>query len=281
MRNYLTVMKIYFLLLIFLGLMSDAVGAQKELWFPIGEKLVYRLYWGVVPVGTCEMTTQWVESDGKTLLSIKAAARTTSVVSKIYPVNDYIETRIDPETFLPVEYVQKLREGRHVRDDVVTFRHAECVAIWKSAKESSTNVTKKIRIESDTRDVLCLAYFMRSKGLAVGQEEKFRVLVDDKIYDMQVTGLGYDTMDVEDFEDVKCLVVEPKAAFGGIFVRKGRVTLWFSEDMRRICTRMTGKLSFANLKAILMKVEGPGDDAWSRNFTKAVKTAGRMNEDNT
>ena len=262
-------------------IVSYAGGATNDLWFPVGEKLVYRLYWGVIPVGICEMSTQWMEVEGRTLLSIKAIAKTTSVVSKIYPFNDYVETRINPETFLPVEYVQKLREGRHVRDDIVSFNHAGCVAIWKSAKQNAANVTKEIKIERDTRDVLCLAYYMRSKGLAVGQEEGFRVLVDDKIYDLQVTGLGYETMNVEEFKDVKCLVVEPRAAFGGIFVRKGRVALWFSEDMRRICTRMTGKLSVANLKAILMAVGGPGDDAWSRNVRKTVESTDRSNEDNT
>ena len=90
---------------------SHVVGATNDLWFPVGEKLVYRLYWGIIPVGTCEMCTQWIEVEGKTLLSIKATAKTTYVVSKIYPVDDYIETRVNPATFLPVEYVQKLREG--------------------------------------------------------------------------------------------------------------------------------------------------------------------------
>ncbi|OGV65406.1 MAG: hypothetical protein A2283_01605 [Lentisphaerae bacterium RIFOXYA12_FULL_48_11] len=266
---------------ILLCLASYAIGATNDLWFPVGEKLIYRLYWGIIPVGTCEMSTQWIEVEGKRLLSIRAIARTTSVVSKIYPVDDYVETQVNPETFLPVEYIQKLREGRHIRDDIVKFNHKEGIAVWKSAKARAAKVTKEIKIETDTRDVLCLAYYMRSKGLAVGQEEKFKVIVDDKIYDLQVKGLGYETMDVDDFEDVKCLVVEPTAAFGGIFVRKGRVTLWFSEDMRRICTRMTGKLSVANLKAVLMNVDGPGDDIWSGKFTKTAKTASRLNEDNT
>lgn len=274
----ITMKKLFLQIILMISIVSMCSGVTNEFWFPVGEKLVYRLYWGIIPVGTCYITTEWAELEGKSVLSIKATAETGAVVSKIYPVNDFIETRIDPGTFLPREYIQKLREGRHIRDDCVTFNHAEGIAIWRSTKESVTNEAKKIMIEATTRDVLCLAYYMRSKGLSVGQTEKFRVLVDDKIYDLEVMGLGYETMDVGDFNNVKCLVVEPKAAFGGIFVRKGRVNLWFSEDMRRICTRMTGKLSFANLKAILTGVEGPGDDAWSKNAANVKRNSNAAEE---
>ncbi|MDD4870534.1 MAG: DUF3108 domain-containing protein [Kiritimatiellae bacterium] len=262
-------MKISFLPLLFIiGFSSVSHASTNDFWFPVGEKLIYRLYWGVIPVGSCEITTEWVEHGGNKMLAIKAIAKTTSVVSKIYPVDDYIETIIKPESFLPDQYTQKLHEGRHVRNDLLTFNHKNGIAHWKSAKSGRSSVTKDIKIESDTRDVLCLTYFMRSRGLSVGQTENFRVLVDDKIYDLQVTGLGYEEMDIEDFGKIKCLTIEPKARFGAIFVRKGRVTLWFSEDERRICTRMAGKLSFASLKAVLSGVEGPGEDAWAKNAGK-------------
>ena len=36
--------------------MSPVLGAQSEkepaLWFPVGEELVYRVKWGIIPVGT-------------------------------------------------------------------------------------------------------------------------------------------------------------------------------------------------------------------------------------
>lgn len=259
------IMKVTLLLIALAACLTPAcVAATNELWFPVGEQLTYRLYWGVIPVGNCEITTRWVDYKGRQVLSIKAVARTTAVVSKIYPVDDSIESLINPVTFLPEQYTQILHEGRHVRNDLLTFDRERGVAVWKSAKSSETNETMEIKIEAGTRDVLCLSYFMRAKGLAVGQTENFRVLVDDKIYDLSVKGLGYEDMEVKDFGKVKCLTVEPMAKFGAIFVRKGRVTLWFSEDSRRICTRMAGKLSVASLKAILTGVGGPGDDAWAR-----------------
>ena len=82
---------------------SQLLAAARDFWFPVGEKLSYRLYWGIIPVGHCEMTTAWVTHGGKEMLAIRAIAKTTSVVSKIYPVDDFVESIINPETFLPFQ----------------------------------------------------------------------------------------------------------------------------------------------------------------------------------
>lgn len=243
----------------FLMLNRAGSAEEKGFCFPVGEKLVYKLYWGFISVGRAELSAEWAELDGRRVLSFKALAKTTSIVAKIYPVNDYIESIVDPDTFLPLVYIQKLQEGRHVRDDKVTFRHSEGVAKWEKGDGKRR---KDIKIDADTRDVLCLIYNMRTRGFHKEQKEKFRVLVDDKLYDLEVTGIGYEELDVGNYGDIKCLEVEPRAKFGEIFVRKGSVRAWFSEDSRRICTRMTGKVPLARVKGYLIDVQGPGDDFW-------------------
>jgi hypothetical protein len=239
----------------------QSVSTNKTFWFPVGEKLIYKLYWGIIPVGALELSSEWVEEEGKKLLAIRAVARTTSIVAKIYPVEDFIESIIDPVSFLPLRYTQRLKEGRHLRDDKIRFDHGKRKAYWESGLDDSNG---EIEIDADTRDVLCLVYFMRSKGFDVGATEKFRVLVDEKLYDLEVTGIEHEKLQVKDFGKVKCLKVQPKAKFGEIFVRKGRVNLWFSLDARHVCTRMTGKVPVASVKAILVGVKGPGDDIWSK-----------------
>lgn len=243
------------------GAATNGVVASTNFCFPVGEKLVYRLYWGVIPVGAAEMTAEWGEEDGKQYLVLRATARTTSVVAKIYPVNDVIESVVDPETLLPVKYVQRLHEGRHVRDDDVLFFHEDKVARWECPSKGER---RDIPIAGDTRDVLCLAYVLRCKGFGSGEKAKYRVFVDNKLYDLELAGVGTDEVSVDGIGKVRCLEVEPKAKFGEIFVRKGKVGLWFSEDARRICTKMVGKVPVANVKAILTGVEGPGEDFWAR-----------------
>jgi hypothetical protein len=260
----------------FLMLLAEPLAsfaATNELWFPVGEKLTYKLYWGVIRVGTSHLTSEWLEKDGKRYVVLKATARTTAVVNKIYPVEDYIESTVDPETFLPVKYVQKLMEGCHIRDDTIIFDHNAHKAYWTSGL---TNAVKVIEIGSDTRDVLTLTYYMRPKGTEIGAKEDFRVLVDDKLYSLGVTVLDRENMKIPGFGKVMNLKVEPKARFGAIFVRKGKVLMWFSDDTHRICTKMVGEVPVANVKAILTGVEGWEDGKWGGSTEEKTGPAGEV-----
>jgi hypothetical protein len=62
--------------------------------------------------------------------------------------------------------------------------------------------------------------------------------------------------------------IEPEAAFNGLFMRKGKITVWVSRDDRRVCTRVDAEVPVANIHIVLDKVLGPGDDAWVKNEIK-------------
>jgi hypothetical protein len=236
-----------------------AAGEPAALWFPVGERFVYRLYWGMVPVGEAHFWSEWVEQDGKRLIALRATAKSNSVLERIYPVDDTIESLVDPVTFLPLRYEQRLRGGRSVSHDRIVFNHAECTAVWTSPVRRRQ---KEIAIDRDTRDVLSLAYAMRARGMAPGQVERFRVVVDYKLYDLSVEAIAEQSVGTDGLGAVRSLKVEPTARFGEVFVRGGRVFMWFSADSRRICTRMTGKAPVASVKALLAAVEGPDAASW-------------------
>jgi hypothetical protein len=227
-------------------------------WFPVGERMTYRLYWGVIPVGQADFWSEWVEEGGERRIALLAQAKTTAVVAKLYPVDDFIKSVVDPVSFLPLRYEQRLKEGRHFRHDFVTFHHAEGRADWEARVKARH---RPVAIDRDTRDVLTLAYFLRARGLEVGQNGHYRVLVDEKLYDLRVEGQLEANVTVAG-ATVPCIKVEPTARFGSIFVRGGRAWLWFSRDSRRICTRMVGQVPVANVKAVLTAVTGPGAEAW-------------------
>ncbi len=69
---------------------------------------------------------------------------------------------------------------------------------------------------------------------------------------------------------VSGLKVVPEAAFQGLFVRKGSMTVWVSTEGRQIFTRVVADTPFANVKLKLAKVTGGGEDFWT-NPPKQVK----------
>lgn len=228
---------------------AAGLGADTNAWrFSVGERLDYKMYWGRLRVGTAWFDSQWIRCGERRLLRITANARSTSVLSWIYPVEDTVESIVDPVTFLPLQYTQRLREGRKRRQDLMVFDHEAGRAVWT---DENTGEKKSFAIKRDSRDILCFSYFMRGVGYDVGQTNTFQVLVDDKMYDLTIEGLRRETIKSEVEGISECLVLEPKAKFGEIFVRKGRIWLWFSEDDTRAIANVKAELKVASLRAVL------------------------------
>jgi hypothetical protein len=242
--------------------------AEPDLWFPVGEELTYRVSWGIIPVATSKATSKWIEEDGRKLLSIQFRTKSNNVIKKIYPVDDFIESVIDPETFLPVRFVKRLSEGKYRTDEVTTFDFERMKATWKSKLK---NKEKEYDIEPDTRDIVTFMYYVRSEGFRPGDKKQLKVMADEKLYDLSVEAFKSKKIRVGNFGFIKTVKVVPEAAFEGIFVRKGKMILWVSEDDRRVMTRATAKTPFADVKIVLWDVKGPGDDFWIQKSNKLKK----------
>lgn len=252
------------------GARAAATNAAYALSFSVGEELVYRLYWGVIPVGFTRVTTRWVSEGARTNIAIRYQTESNKVLEKVYPVSDVLESVIDPDGFLPIRFTKQLNEGRYHVNEVTTFDHTNRMAHWVSKLK---NKQRDFPIEADTRDIICLTYHLRSVRFTPGQRAHYRVMADEKLYDVYISARAVETLSLSGFGEVRCLKVEPEAAFEGLFLRKGRVWFWIAEDKRRICTKLVGSVPVANIKAVLIEVRGPGDDRWTR-ATRAKAGAG-------
>lgn len=236
----------------------------RGLKWPIGEKLTYRIYWGYLPVGTAVGWTEWTERDGRRLLAIRLRTRSNKVIEKIYPVDDTIESLVDPETFLPVQFTKNISEGKHRYYEITVFDRTNLVARWSSPIR---NRARTFLIQPDIRDIPTLMYFLRSHTFTPGKREHFKVMADEKVYDLWLNVLNKETVDLPNHGEVSCIRTEPEAAFEGIFVRSGKVWIWVSNDARCLAAKVHATIPVADVRALLWSVEGPGDDRWIKKAT--------------
>ena len=230
-----------------------------ELWFPIGETIEYTVLWGKVPVAKSVAWSEWVDVDGRRLLAVRFKTKSNKVIGTVYPVDDFVESLIDPETFLPVQFTKKLSEGRYRCHEITTFDHENRIATLENIRSGTR---KQYEIDSDTRDLVSFMYSMRTQRIPVGTEKDYRVMADEKLYDLTIKSLKEDTVTLKKFGEVESVVLEPEAEFQGLFVRKGKMLLWVSEDDRRIITKAAIKIPVASVNLVLDQVSGPGEDAW-------------------
>ncbi len=256
--------------LLLTGFVAAEAAIQPEVGFPVGETLTYQIYWGVIPVGQSRVRTEWVEHEGRQLLAIRFRTRTTGVLKRIYPVNDYIETLVEPETMLPVRFTKQLNEGRYHCDEVTHFDYDAGVARFHSRNRDRT---KEYAIDESVRDLVSFMYNLRSEasGFQLGVEREYKVMADEKLYDILVKPIEVEKLKLPGYGRVRSVRFEPEAKFEGLFVRKGKLWVWVSDDDRRIVTRVQAKIPVASVKLVLADVDGPGADFWTERKTKEDK----------
>ena len=79
--RFLPILTVFSAFLAFFGHFS-AVFAEKslpglpwddpppELWFPVGEEIDYEVYWGIFMVGEATAKAEWIQRDGRRVLSL-------------------------------------------------------------------------------------------------------------------------------------------------------------------------------------------------------------------
>lgn len=231
------------------------------MWFPVGEMFEYEISWGIIPVGTTYTWSEWVVEDGRLRLAIRMRTLTNKVLSVIYPVDDFVESVIDPDTFLPLRFVKKVSEGGNHYDQITTFDYIAGTATFESKLD---NKKATFPIDKDIRDIPSLLYWLRREKFEPGQERHYKVMADEKVYDLTVKADKIENVRLSRYGRQPSLKVEPVSSFGGVFVRKGRMWLWISRDPRCILTQIAAEIPVANVKLKLIQVTGPGDDFWVR-----------------
>lgn len=232
----------------------------QDLPFPVGEELTYSVHWSFLHVATATAKFEWTELEGRKLLAIRTTARTSGVADKIYRVDDFMESIVDPETMLPVRYTKKAKEGRYWTHEITTFDHKNRVAHYESKKSGDK---KDYPIDADTRDIISMMCFMRTQPFVVGAKPAYRCMADEKIYDFWVDVLKEEKVELDRYGETPSVKVEPIAAFNGLFVRTGRAWFWISRDKRQFLTKMVASVPIAGKFYIeLDHVGGPGQDFW-------------------
>jgi hypothetical protein len=198
--------------------------------------------------------------EGHEVLAMRITVNTFPFFDHICKVDDFYEGLIDPETFLPIRFEQNLKQRNYRRHDITTFDYQTLKAHYV---HQGNGTQKTYDIEPGTRDILSFMYFMRSVSLEEDKETRCRVMSGAKIYDLFIKAFKIEPVDLEHYgKEISCLTVKPEAMFDGLFVRKGKATVWISRDPRHLLTYAKVSTPFGRVSLTLDEVRGPGTDFW-------------------
>jgi hypothetical protein len=244
-----------------------------ELWFPVGEDCLYEISWGVFTVGEARARADWIEVEGKRLLSISVEAESNGIVETLYPVKEFLQTLVEPVSFLPLAHEKQASEGRHKTHELTVFDPGKHEAKYHSFLRDNG---RTYPVPEGTRDMLSMMYWFRRDPLREpGGKREYKLVTDEKLYELFIDSLKTENVKLGRYGKRDCIKLEPTGKFEGMFVHKGRMFLWVSRDARYTLCALDASVPVADIHVKLKEVRGPGEDGWALPPEKKSKKVSR------
>jgi hypothetical protein len=223
--------------------------------FEPGETLTFDVSWSVFQAGQVNVTLQRAEGRTPEAFEVVTTARSQGFVSLVYNVQNEFHSFFDPGTVCSKEIHKKVNEGRRHKDTRIIFDPERRLAILDETDPTRPDAPPKHaenEIPDCVADVVTAFYAVRRRDLRAG--ESFLLPINDgaKTYDV--------TVEIQAREQIQTPLglrsafrVEPKV-FEGLYKRKGRMLIWFSDDERRLPLRIKASVSVGTITGTLKAV---------------------------
>lgn len=220
--------------------------------FGVGERLEFEIKYGFISAGTAVLgIPRTAVERGHECYHIVSLAQSNSFFSVFFTVRDVAESYLDTRELVPLRFEKHLREGDFRAHDLVLFDHDRNVAIYP---EKGGRV---IPLPMGSQDILSSLYYVRMMELEPGGSVYIENHADRKNYPLEIRVLKRERIKVPAGE-FDCIVVEPVMRTAGLFSHKGRLTVWLTDDSRRVPVLMKSKVIIGSISAVLTDVTYAG-----------------------
>ena len=226
--------------------LAPAASAQPKLDSRppfIGETLRFAMSSLGTAGGELTLAAKETQIDGRPAYKFELSAISGEFLSKIFLVRDYLASWVDPTTFRSLRFEKHTVEGKRVRDDLIEFDYEKKIAYRDG---------KPIPIEESTLDSLSSIYYIRLLDLDRGEPISLTV-VSRRLFPLSVVVKGRETVKTP-AGTFKTIRVEPQGPEG--LIGKGKtLTLWLTDDERKMPVQIKSKLKVGTLTGKLKAVE--------------------------
>lgn len=191
-----------------------------------GEKMSFSIDYGIINAGDGSLEVVGLgDFAGRTVYRIESKANSNRFFSSVYKVRDKVLSHIDVETLASLYFHKRLREGDYKKTEEITFDHAAGKAIYADGRTFDT--------VAGVQDVLSAFFYVRNLDLAPGKVYSVPAHASRKTYDLKVVVHGRERVKVK-AGTFDCIVVEPMLEGEGLFKHEGKLTMYITDDARRV-----------------------------------------------
>jgi hypothetical protein len=240
-------------LILFSAISAPAVENSNP--FVPGETLTYDVTWSIFPAGEVSATFQNLRQGSKEEFDVVTTAHSQGFVSLLYNVQNEFRSVFDPSSLCSRRITKKINEGRRHKETEIVFDESRRLAILNERDLANPKDTPKHAenaIPPCVEDVVTAFYYLRRQKFEIGKP--IQLLVNDgaKTYDVAVEVQAKERI-VTPLGNRDAFRVEPKV-FSGLFKRKGRMLIWFSDDDQHLPLRIKAMISVGSITGTLKSV---------------------------
>jgi len=241
----------------------------------VGERLEFRLRWGVIPAA--DATLEVLPGDQPSKIKFRAFAKTLSYVGMFYPVRETIESTVALPGAKVERYSKQGRQGREKsRDQEVVFDLENGTAQLRRNED----LREPIEIPPDVQDPLSCFYVFRTLPVPDDGAVNLKVSDGKKVVDGVVKLVGRETVQTP-AGTFEAAIIEPELeGLGGIFRKSpgARILIWITDDDRRIPVKMQSEVSIGHFTAVLTKMVTGEQSATEELAAESEETASEAGE---
>jgi hypothetical protein len=196
-------------------------------------------------------------------LFLTGEVSTKGFFAKLFNIkfHEKVESTVEPTSFT-VRTTKKLDEqGKRVRTSEAIFDPATCKVVW--TERDPNDPARPARTESSpfqnqVQDILSAIYFMRSQPLVVGKDFEFSISDSGRVYKIPVK-VGEKRQMKNVVGRVAVIRVDPELFGPDRMINvNGQLSIWLTDDDRRIPVKAQIKNQFGTFYITLKKVINAG-----------------------
>ena len=221
----------------------------RILAFAPGETLTYEISWSkIVTAGIAVMEVKEERlPNGRKVFRFVATSRSVGLVDKFYPVNDRVESLFDPRIRQSLSFSINESHGKRRRRRSLTFDHAGRTVV----STVNDDPPKTMTIPDGVQDALSSLFYLRTmKDFTIGKSHVIKVNDSGKNWSVEVFTLGREKVKTPagEFNTIK---VKTFPRYEGVFMNKGEIFIWLTDDSRKIPVLMKSMISIGSIVTTL------------------------------
>lgn len=219
--------------------------------FVVGEKVVHSVSYFAAEAGHLTLEVKpFIAVNNRKSYNFYMGLKTSSLFSKFYSVDDYVETYVDYENLVPHVFKLNARESGKLVQANSFFDNDKLRAQFWEKKYTKKNGEEEKNQAWDilpfSQNVFSGIFYMRVFKWEIGKKYSFRVSDDEQNITFNGTAIEKEKLDT-DAGEFNAIKIKAEVVARGSYKQTGNLYLWISDDDRKIVLRLEAEIKIGRV----------------------------------